>query len=276
MAVTVSATGSSLTLSKYLKVFGLSLQHNSGFLYKTYRIFLLFATTFLYIAGVYFKLEECVVRIVILRYVDLFLHNIRYALNAIDLILPLFAKHNLLYLTELLDATKTSHKKTIFSQAILNYCFIIFQLLLHVASVCYGRSSCNILCMLPYFISYTLMTLGSFRCLCVLILLKRRVCEVSQDLTKKLAKIGVTDNLSVNIRQVDELLRGIHAFGRCFGIQLALQFVNLEGVVVHNVVMVKKTPAGIPLLVDLLLTQTTFVSGVCYEILMLSGCRFCF
>lgn len=256
MAVTVNANGSSITLNKCLKIFSLSFEQNSNYFYKIYRILILFVTTFIYVAGVYFKLEECTISTVILRYIDLFLHQIRYILNVIDIILPLFARDYLLYLTELLDASEISYKKTIFAHAFLNYCLIIFQMALYISSVCYKSNYCNILCMLPNCISNTLLCVGSFRCLCILILLKQRVVEVSEDLNKKL-----TENISVHLRQVDELLRGVHAFGRCFGIQLALQFVNLEGVVVYDVVMVKKVPVVIPLNLHLLLAGTTFISG---------------
>lgn len=262
MAVTVSEISSSLTLSRYLKVFSLSLKHDSRDLWKTYRTIMLFITVFLYVAGLYFKLEDCAGNIVILRYVDLFLHQIRFILNVIDVILPLFARDNLSHLIELLDSTKGSHKKTILFHALLNYCLIIFQLVSYVISLCSISRQCIIVCMVPYFTSYTLMIIGFFRCTCVLILLKHRVIEVSDDLSRKLLKISATDTLTISIKQVDELLRGIHAFGRCFGIQLALQFVGFEGVVVQNVVMVKKVPVGVPFVVNLPLMETTLVSGV--------------
>lgn len=268
MAVTISAVGSSVTLSKYLKIWCLSLNLNHGYCYKIYRILLLLLTIFLCYAGVYYKLENCAFSTVILRYVDLFLYQIRFSLNMIDLAFPLYAGSHLLQLTEFLDATETSHKKTILCHTILNYCFIICQFMLQVIASCYRNKYCSFFCLFPYLTSYALMTSGFYRCSCVLVLLKKRAIEISQDLFRKLEKVDIVESLVVNIRQVDELLEAVYAFGRCFGIQLALQLVNFEGMVVYNVVMVKKVPAGVPLLVDMLVVETMLLSGVSYEIIV--------
>lgn len=267
MAISINANGSSVTLSKYLKILCLSLKQENGYLYKIYSTVVLLVTAFLYVAGIYFKLSECILRPVVLRYLDLFLHQIRFTLNVIDLILPLFAGKSLLQLTEVIDTTTTSQKKTIFYHTLLNYCFIICQLIFQVISTCYFNKTCTILCFLPYLTNYSLMTAGFLRCICVLVLLKRRIFEVSGDLSKKLIKIVVGDSLIVNIRQVDELLEGIHAFGKCFGIQIALQFMNFEGMVISNVVLVKKVSEGVPLYVYLLLMETILVSGVGWDLL---------
>lgn len=260
MAVTVSASGSSQTLNKCLKPFALSLKLDHGCFYTTYKILVLLITTVFYAAGMYFKLEDCAVPTVILRYLDLLLVQTRFLLNAVDLVLPFLAKDNIEELTELLDTINTSHKKVIISHALLNYCFIIIQLLFYGLSMCYYQEYCNPYCLLPHFISYTLMTVGFFRCFCVLYLLKQRVFEVSQDLSKKL---GVTE--SVNVKQVDEVLGGIHAYGRCFGIQLALQFVDFESVVVENVILLKRVLVDLPLTVYLLMLQRTISAAVSWE-----------
>lgn len=264
MAVTVkSFNGSSLMLSKFLKPFALSLNLDHGCFYTSYKIIVVLLMTISYIAGMYFKLEDCALTTVILRYLDLLLVQTRFMLNAIDLTLPFLAKDNISVLTELLDTTNTSHKKVILSHALLNYCFIIIQLLFYGFSMCNYQEFCNPYCLLPHFISYTLTTVGFFRCYCILYLLKQRVFEVSQDLSNKLSKIGVTE--SVNVIQVDEILGGIQAYGRCFGIQLALQFVDFESVVVENVVLLKKVLVDLPLAVYLLMLQRTISAAVSWE-----------
>lgn len=266
MAVTVNSNGSSTTLSNCLKIFALPLKMNCGLLYYVYKILIVLFMVILYAGGIYFKLENCAITIIILRYLDLFLSHTTFMLNMVDMVLPLFAKQSIFELLEILDSTKTSRRKTILFHAILNYYFIIIQLIFYSIVMCNHLEFCSVYCLFPHFFSYTLSTIGFFRCFCVLLLLKQRLFEVSENLSKKLAKITATESMSGCVKQMDEILGGIHAYGRCFGIQLALQFVIFESVVVQNVVTLKKVSFHLPLSVYILMMQRAFSSAVSVQV----------
>lgn len=262
MAVTVSSSSSFVTLNKCLNVLALSLNANSGLLYKIYTALIVFFTGVTHVIGTYFKLEHCAPNNVIMRYLDYLLYHLRFFAYYLDTSVRYFSAPDFSNLIELLDTLKTCQKKTILCHAILNCTVVFIQVLLFIDSSCSRLDHCQIGCLIPPILGCIVTTAGFFRCFCVLYLMKCRVCEVSEDLFKKLGKTGSGESLSLNTKQVDEVLGGMCAYGKYFGIQLAFQFVDLETVVVQNVVLVKRITMDLPLSVYMLITQRIFSSGV--------------
>lgn len=259
MAVTVASSATFSTLSAFLKLFALSPRTDDrSSLYKTHQKLMLLTIIVTHVAGMVFEVQRCKHKSEILHYIYFFVLQIRFIATLVDNVLPFVGKKTLEELSEVLKALKASRTKTVLIHVLLNYSMVIVHVTFVIISMCYQLDLCTPSCLIPQVVSFVLGNSGFFRSFCLLLLLKQRVQEVSQDLRSALRK----NNKKINLKPVDEVLDAVHAFGRCFGIQLALQFMEFESVLVQDVVLLKKVDTVFPLSIYLLMAQRIFINAV--------------